>query len=216
MLRTPFFLACLLITWLFAIGLGQSWLLIDQDRVCVPATAPDDWPGETTLQRVSGRFTLVLFAHPHCPCTRAGIEALHWILDRSAMNVNVFVIFVCPEGAPTGWDQTSLRRRVTAISALRAVTDASGTEARRFGVETSGQGLLYDPEGHLVFSGGLTQSRGHEGDSDGRRAVLDWLTAGSSGCRYAPVFGCPLMGEDSRNQQGASECKQQTPPPTPS
>jgi hypothetical protein len=43
-----------------------------------------------------------------------------------------------------------------------------------------------------MFSGGITDARGHAGDNDGRDAVEAYLTGGVPGCTQTPVFGCPI------------------------
>ena len=63
-----------------------------------------------------------------------------------------------------------------------------------FHAETSGQTALYDATGNLLFSGGITSARGHEGDNDGRAAVVSLLTSDGAEERETPVFGCPLFG----------------------
>ena len=45
---------------------------------------------------------------------------------------------------------------------------------------TSGQTLLYDTKGHLVFSGGITGGRGHEGDNTGRESIEKYLQTGKT------------------------------------
>ncbi len=66
-------------------------------------------------------------------------------------------------------------------------------EAGRFGVKGSGHVLLYQPSGRLVFSGGITPSRGHEGDNPGRAAVISLVLQGRSPVNRTPVYGCPLL-----------------------
>ncbi len=73
--------------------------------------------------------------------------------------------------------------------------DDAGSEARRFGVETSGQTLLYDRRGTLIFSGGITGSRGHAGDNAGEAALVDLLTHGAADRHGSNVFGCPLFSK---------------------
>jgi hypothetical protein len=60
----------------------------------------------------------------------------------------------------------------------------------------SGETLLYDPHGRLVFRGGLTAGRGHAGDSPGRRAVVACFNEPTPERRDLPVFGCPLLDSD--------------------
>lgn len=73
--------------------------------------------------------------------------------------------------------------------------DESGALARSFGVETSGHALLYASDGHLVFEGGITSARGHEGDSAGKSAILSAVLGGAPAGASTPVFGCSLREE---------------------
>ena len=73
--------------------------------------------------------------------------------------------------------------------------DNDGIEARRFGSSTSGQVMLYNTQGKLLFSGGITASRGHSGDNDGRTAIVALLTQGQALTDETPVFGCQLFGK---------------------
>ena len=78
------------------------------------------------------------------------------------------------------------------IPGVRAVRDESGLEARRFGVQTSGQVLVYGASGALLYSGGATGSRGKVGENAGRAAILDALSTGRAAASK-PVFGCELF-----------------------
>jgi hypothetical protein len=68
--------------------------------------------------------------------------------------------------------------------------------ARRFGASTSGQTLLYNMAGRLVFNGGITIARGHSGSNDGRDAVVALLSGLVPMHTITPVFGCSLVTED--------------------
>jgi hypothetical protein len=68
--------------------------------------------------------------------------------------------------------------------------------ARRFAAMTSGHALLYGPNGHLLFSGGITFARGHSGDNPGCDAVIALITTGENESRTAAVFGCSLLDDD--------------------
>jgi len=71
--------------------------------------------------------------------------------------------------------------------------DDDGLEATRFGVITSGQTVLYDPSGALLFSGGITGARGHAGDNAGRASLVSLLNQGKTDLSSTSVFGCPLF-----------------------
>lgn len=149
-----------------------------------PATA-------TAGERVRDRWQLTVFAHPHCPCTRAALGELAE-LARAAPQLSVRVLFVRPAGARHGWEHGDSWTAATQIPGTEIAADADGTEARRFGSETSGFAVLADPTGRVVFRGGLTRTRGRTGESPGRRAVLAWIESGT-GASTAPVYGCPLF-----------------------
>ncbi len=93
---------------------------------------------------------------------------------------------------PAGWEQGELWQLAKTLPA-RVMLDRDGVEARRFHVLGSGTALLYSPSGHLLFSGGMTSSRGHEGDSVGREAITSFVLHGTASVARTPVFGCALL-----------------------
>jgi hypothetical protein len=78
---------------------------------------------------------------------------------------------------------------------VTVLDDVDGTEARRFGALTSGQVVVYDADGRLRFSGGITPARGHAGDNAGRSAIIALLEGASSASVETPVFGCSLLDD---------------------
>jgi hypothetical protein len=151
------------------------------------------FPGNSAVRLVSDKLTLVLFAHPHCPCTRASLHELEGLLAGTRNRVSVTVVFTIPDGVPAGWEQGDLWNSVTSIPGFRVIRDQGGGEAHRFDVEGSGHVLLYAPSGKLLFSGGITASRGHEGNNVGRSAIVSFILGGDSPVSHAPVFGCSLL-----------------------
>ena len=79
------------------------------------------------------------------------------------------------------------------IPGLRVIRDQGGSEARRFAIEGSGHVLLYAPFREVAFQGGITGSRGHEGDNVGRSAIVSFILDGHSPVSHTPVFGCSLL-----------------------
>ena len=73
--------------------------------------------------------------------------------------------------------------------------DIDGALAKRFSIQTSGHALLYDSDGKLLFSGGITGGRGHAGDNEGRQTLTSFLEDGTSPSATRPVYGCPLCQE---------------------
>jgi hypothetical protein len=184
--------AALVASWLAAVA-AAGWLLFAEQAAPGEAAAPPGrWPADSRLSREPDRPALVLFAHPHCPCARASLEELAWVLARAGGRADAWVVLVLPPGAPAGWERGGLWD----LTGARVATDPDGAEARRFGAATSGQVLVYGRDGRLAFRGGITAARGHQGANPGRAAALEALGGGTT-VRETPVFGCPLWGEDS-------------------
>jgi hypothetical protein len=174
------------LAWLAAVA-GGVWAWERYD-----ATAGPDGPAAPTTP-ASARWQLTVFVHPHCPCARATLTELAEV-RREVPDLLIGVVFVCPPGTPAGWERGRLWDAAARLPDVELRVDP-GTEARRLGAETSGLAVVATPDGRVVFRGGLTRARGREGDSAGRRAVLDWVHGGS-GPAAAPVFGCPLFASD--------------------
>lgn len=158
------------------------------------AGAPARWPSDARLPRQEGRPTLVMLAHPRCPCTRASVSELAVLMARAGGRLDAFVLFLRPEGAGSDWEGGGLWRAAAAIPGVTVLRDEGGEQARRFGAATSGHALLYDAAGRLRFSGGITLARGHAGDNPGRAAVEALVREGEEqdGAARTAVYGCAL------------------------
>lgn len=161
------------------------------------ATAgPATWPDASQLRRAEGRHTLLVFAHPHCVCTAATLRELAQIVSRCQDRLTVHVVFCAPPGAEEGWEQSDLWRHAEELPGVSVIADLDGLEARRFGAHTSGATYLFDATGALRFAGGITSSRGHEGDNEGRSAVIDHVLGREPGRATTFVYGCALFGDE--------------------
>jgi hypothetical protein len=146
-----------------------------------------------------------MLVHPHCPCSRASIGELAAIMAHSQGRLRAYVLFLKPAGFSDGWEKTDLWESAVSIPGVYAITDERGDEARHFHAATSGQTLLYDKDGQLLFSGGITASRGHFGDNAGRSAIVSLVNAGSAEEVDTAVFGCPLFNENSECRKSKDE-----------
>lgn len=181
--------------WAVGVALGTIAMVRYEFEPGATPDAPDVWPAESTLDRTQDAFSLFVFAHPQCPCTRATLGELARIVAVCRNQVNVTVVFLDPETFPNEWVESDLWHQAARIPGVRVIRDAQGAETRRFGVTTSGHTLLYDGSGRLRFSGGITASRAHEGDNIGKHVtvttVLNQYSSGSARTCY--VFGCPIL-----------------------
>jgi hypothetical protein len=187
-LRWVFFTLC----WLAVAVSGSALLLFHSQTPGEAGRAPQQWPDASRIGLAAGRSTLVMFAHPKCPCTRASIEELSTLMARSQDLVEARVVFFQPEDATADWAVTDAWKKAAAIPGVAVQTDTEGREALNFQVSTSGHVVLYDANGRLQFTGGITEARGHAGDNDGRSAVVQLLRHGESPLSATPVFGCPI------------------------
>jgi hypothetical protein len=156
------------------------------------SAAPGHWPAQSGLARTTGQETLLVFAHPKCPCTVATFDELSKVMSKAGQSTNVQVVFFKPTGADPEWIDTPSMHQAAAIPGVTVVVDEGGKEAELFHALTSGRTLLYRAGGELVFDGGITAARGHAGDNAGATALAALLAAPSSVPTGAPVFGCSL------------------------
>jgi hypothetical protein len=182
------------------------WILWGyENRPGVSAEAPLLWPAESRIQRATDRATLVMLAHPHCPCTRASIGELASLMAHSQGRLNAYVLFLKPEGFTEEWEKTDLWESAVMIPGVTAMIDDGGAEARRFHAATSGQTILYGADGRLLFTGGITGSRGHAGDNAGRSSIVSLVNAGTAERTETFVFGCPLFDANSECRESKHE-----------
>jgi len=194
------------IGWLLVVvaGLGSLWSYSVTPGE--PAAAPAEWPTSTGLRRGPGVPTLVVFLHPHCPCSRATIGELARLVAQANGRMTTYVVFSRPREVAKEWTKTDLWRSASLVPGATVLSDDEELEARRFGAITSGETVLYDAQGHLIFSGGITAARGHFGDNAGRSAIVAFLVDGDRSLSQTPVFGCPLSGPSDHCPKGGLPC----------
>jgi hypothetical protein len=180
--------------WAAAVVGGLATLQAYKSRPGTAGHTPALFGELPPLANSAGRPRLLMFVHPKCPCSRASLNELAEIVARERSKVTVEVVFVTLDSAGSDWANTPLREQAAAIPGVHLVDD-DGTLAHRLGAETSGYVVLYGADGKLLFSGGITRARGHEGDSSGRHAICALLNGDADAVAGAktPVFGCPLF-----------------------
>ena len=133
--------------WLSVVFSGLWVVWAYENRPGTEANPPQAWPAHSSLVPASDRPTLVFLAHPQCTCTRASIGELAEVLARTPNHPKTYVLFLRPSVVDADWEKTGLWRSAMALPDVTVLRDHDGVEARRFGVETSGQTLLYDAGG---------------------------------------------------------------------
>ena len=182
-----------IVVWIGASCGGLVMLAIYANSPGPSQQAVPRWPTDSRIVLNERGCTLILFAHPRCPCTRASLGELEKVVARFQGSVTPWVVFFKPSGSDETWDQTDLRKTAEAIPGVHVISDIDGVEARRFNAKTSGQTILYNDLGELLFNGGITLARGHAGDNTGRSAIESYLNGTVPDSCNTPVFGCPIV-----------------------
>jgi hypothetical protein len=190
------FLTAALLVWVPAVAYGFSILLQYSNTPGVAEATPIVWPHGAMVALNGKGSTLMLFAHPQCPCSRASLGELARILALAGNRLDANVFFYSSPHEPESWVQSDLWKQADEIPGVRVHMDPGGRIARGFGARTSGHTLLYDPQGRLKFTGGITAARGHSGDNAGRDAIVALLRGEAASLGTLPaktkVFGCSL------------------------
>jgi len=159
---------------------------------------PDDrWSNLSPLERSLDHWTLVAFLDPRCPCSMATAGEIEVLLANSNSQCVTHIVVEGQQDEARGYFFASSLKNLSAIPGVSVHWDYDGIAARAFGATTSGQILLYRADGKLVFNGGITASRSHQGSNDGLDAVLRWIRSEAPYVEQFPIFGCSL-----RSSQG--------------
>jgi hypothetical protein len=181
--------------WLAALLFGHFALTEYESKAAAVTPDPARWPAAAANIEHKG-WTLVVAAHPQCPCSRATVNELNRLMVRCTNKLSPVFLFYRPAGSKTTWNQTELWRSAVAIPGVKAIDDPDGIQSAQFNATTSGESFLYDPAGKLCFHGGITGGRGHEGDNDGEDTVVSLVNAGANQKQvqvaHTQFFGCSI------------------------
>ena len=189
------FLIFLGMLWILAITVGSYAIVNYQFSPGTGATPQARWPLASKIQLDKNRATLIMLAHPQCPCTHASVAELSRLMSRNQDKVKAYVLFFAPQTLPRDWEErTVLRKETERIPGVTVLDDVDANEAKVFQAVTSGQTFVYNARGDLLFNGGITAARGQLGDSTAARSLESTLqTQPSAKVQTALVFGCPLI-----------------------
>ncbi len=157
----------------------------------------ETWPSISPISPAEDGQTLLLFAHPQCPCTLATLAELERLLVYPIpTQFHAILVLPVPEdhahNQATATNHSAVLNYASQIPGLTVTIDNEAEITRAFGIRTSGHCLLYGKDKTLLYSGGLTPLRGHEGPCEGNIALSQCLIGKIPASRYAPVFGCAL------------------------
>lgn len=213
-LRRPAMISCALIAWSIVVIGGTATLWQYSMQPGQASFAVTSWPEEldfTHAPDAHHRFTLAMVVHPKCPCTRASLQELAKIMRYASQPVDAMVLVSRPEGTPAGFERTDIWTQAAQVPGVEVKVDPGGEAARALGLLVSGATAVYDMNGQMLFSGGVTSARGHAGDNGGSDAIIGILSGRSTDFAHTPVYGCPLFSQGASCEipdtgQGAHTC----------
>lgn len=153
----------------------------------------EDLPSDGVFaDRDPDSVAVLVFYHPKCPCTRAAMRDLARLTPKLRREVSIYGLAYRPTSESNEWIETDSTRILRDINGARIVSDPDALICRKFGVIVSGHMLVYSERGKLLFSGGITPSRGHEGSCLASDQMLRAIEEGAKPEREWPVFGCAI------------------------
>ena len=187
----------LLSVWVLAAGYFGLQLMAFDSTPGARAMAPQNWPVESAILRRTGHMQLLMFVHPECTCSIASLEQLRTLASQLGSQLETHVVL---------WHRSvgaNNRNWPKESGGAAIVDDQNGSEARRFGAKTSGQTLIYDEVGRLIYAGGLTVLRGEAGGEPVLRIVISRLrTRVREPYLERAVFGCPISRQSAAIPSG--------------
>jgi hypothetical protein len=178
--------------WLIVVMVGMGILWRHELTPGPVERVRSNWPVNLSFDRNAAGYTLVMTVHPECPCTRASVDELATLMTSCQSRVKAVVLVAALTGPDEKTKSSGLWELASQIPGVTCVADRDAVMTARFGAETSGQVYLYDVDGVLQFSGGITAARGHEGDNDGVAAICSIVNTGQPLLKTTPVYGCRI------------------------
>jgi hypothetical protein len=178
--------------WLFILGL-LVWKQYDYKSTPGKASlfvgrAPDS----SSIKFDSKHYNFITFIHPKCSCSEATIENLTTMTrDFANKNISFHVVFYSSSELGSDLENSKYVKEVKELQNTRIYFDKKLTDFSLYDVETSGQSFLFDTEKNLIFKGGITESRGHLGETLSMRKIAGYLEGEKpNSITLAPTFGC--------------------------
>lgn len=178
--------------WLLAISAGMGWWIVHDRTPGASAATGNSWPSNASMVLSEQTGTVIMFVHPHCPCTRASLAKLDSALAACAQKPRVYVVVSPIERDASKTLASANYRRAEQITGAVCIIDDDRRAQARFGAATSGQVVYFDSRGDLKFSGGLTAERGGMAPGGVEQQFVAAVRDTAPSLVLAPVFGCPL------------------------
>ncbi|MEO5969296.1 MAG: hypothetical protein ABIQ95_05165 [Bdellovibrionia bacterium] len=184
--------------WILAVCIGFFFL---EKYKSTPGKAGTEFkvlPPQSEIDLSDKPYTLVMFGHPKCPCSRASLVELEKLMSVYSKNFGIKIIFYHPKTATPDWFETDIVAKAKSLPDVKVTFDPDGRLANIIGARTSGMTYVFDKQRRQIFMGGITGSRGHEGENDGTRSIASIAETGKPILTTTKVFGCSLFKSDGR------------------
>lgn len=185
-------LGTVIVLWALSAVSGFTYLGLYQYRA-----GDEGMPKENVA--ASSTVKVLIFLHPRCSCSHASVHELQRILlstetNGSSLRVQAQVFLFQPDETDfEDWDGSAMISELKRFRSVEICNDPYGRIAASHGVVTSGHVLIYDADGYLKFSGGITQSRAHEGENTNGILAARSIHNVSTETVRRPVFGCSIF-----------------------
>ena len=140
----------------------------------------------------SEKPTLLVTMHPECRCSVATVSEMQRISDECGGQLRMVAIFADYETLPVAAEKCGLWKKAARVTGVQPILDSDGSLRSELKAATSGESFLFSPSGEIIYHGGITSARGHEGASSGGDAVITYYRKHLPSLATAPVFGCNL------------------------
>jgi len=191
-------IACV-VAWALSLIAGLGGLVAYKGREGATSSPPQLLPVSFASTN-NARPTLLLFVHPKCSCTTATVSELARTIastndDGELLRPDIVVVAATWGDRPDAWCRTSMVESLLNLPRSRLVIDRDAAITHAMDIKTSGHVLFYDEQGALLFSGGITPARGHEGPNTGESELVELIRGDRTRHKDTPTYGCALVQE---------------------
>jgi hypothetical protein len=139
----------------------------------------------------SGQRVLFFFIHPKCSCTLASIDEFKDLLKDEYKDIKIVAIVSTRSSVDNEFMYSESTNLIKELNQVEIFYDIGAIETQKLGIKTSGHLLFYDSLGNLLYSGGITVSRGHRGESVGKMELSRRMKSSNNYQKYmADAYGC--------------------------
>lgn len=145
-------------------------------------------------------WQLVIGLHPKCPCSSSSVAELKKLMELNSDRMRCRALVFVPNKVSRDWAETPSVAALRAIPGVLTEFDYGGEELQKAGILTSGGTILFDRSDKILFHGGITPSRGHEGPNLGSDSITAIVEGRPSPTTVTPIFGCRIHIAPSRTK----------------